>query len=61
MTASTCRDCAARVQIDAIVSQLQRAIMHMNVYGHLDLDMAYRLIAEAEPLLATVIDIKREL
>ncbi|KKK60993.1 hypothetical protein LCGC14_3018830 [marine sediment metagenome] len=59
MTTSTCRDCAVRVQLDALEHLVQRALIHIT-NGN-DLEMAHKLLDEVVGLLPTVIAIKREL
>ncbi len=59
MTASTCRDCAVRSQVDEIKEMLRNAMEWLDCEG--GEGSAYGRLSEAKLLLGTIIDIKKEL
>ncbi len=58
MTASTCRDCAVRVQIEGIKKMITDAHVDLLIG---DLDKSYQLISDAKTLMDVVIAINKEL
>ena len=59
MTASTCRDCAVRSQLEGIENLVRRALR--KIIRQEDLELAHKLVQESVGLLGTVIAIKKEL